>query len=292
MRAAVRRAAGKMGAPRRVTVLYYDLETTGLSVRVDRIVQLAATTGKEHFVTLVQPTVPVPLRASSVHGLTDERLRDAPTFPDAWKLFQDFVGRICEPEGALHLVGHNSRVFDDRLLLAELIRHGMDASSAGLSVAEVWRADSLVAARQLQKCGGLEPKANLRLEGLHQQRFGEVLEQAHDALADCRAVQRLLEDWPELRAQLSPEPWSTAVQSLERLCEGQPQQKTKKKAPASPLPRAVPALEEAQAVDVERAREEEEQQPKRARAVRSYCCKGCGRVVSLYFLHRCSAAPR
>lgn len=306
------------------TTIYYDLESTGLSPLRARIVQLAATTGAQDFVTLVQPGVPVPAEASAVHGLTDECLQGAPVFSAAWDAFRLFVARVCEPQSSLRLVGHNSRYFDDRMLVAELERHGIGgaASTAGLPIFDLWRGDIYVAARQLRSAGGLPPKTELNLRALHQRRLNAPLENAHDALADCRAVWKLLEGWPELQQRLDFEPWSTAVASLQQLrAGGGPGHGGGRRKRALPLPAVVgvpgslaagaeevppPASAEvAGAQDVAQhqeatnaaapassevsAAEPQPDGPQRKNCKqRTFRCSACGSVSSLHFLHRCA----
>lgn len=92
----------------------FDLETTGISCENDRIVEIAAVKvidGQvtEEFSTLVNPGMPIPYRATAVHGITDDMVADAPSFDIALKEFSEFAGdRI--------LVGHNIHAFDMRFI--------------------------------------------------------------------------------------------------------------------------------------------------------------------------------
>lgn len=104
-----------------------DTETTGLDVRIDRIVQIGALRmhgGEilEHdvFDLLVNPGMPVPVVASRVHGLHDEQLADAPGFADVAPQLRAFIGDAL-------VVGHSIN-YDLALLRHEAARHGVEWS--------------------------------------------------------------------------------------------------------------------------------------------------------------------
>ena len=82
-----------------------DTETTGLSARQNQIVELTAIKFEawepiEIFTTLINPGVPIPEEASSIHGITDEMVQDAPKIAEVIKSFDEFIGKK-------NLVGHN-----------------------------------------------------------------------------------------------------------------------------------------------------------------------------------------
>jgi DNA polymerase-3 subunit epsilon len=99
-----------------------DLETTGVSVERDRILQIGIVRIEPdgnhlEFDRLVNPEMPIPPEATAVHGITDGMVADAPTF------------KILEPEVSQFLVGcdfagYNVRRFDRKLLEAEYARVG------------------------------------------------------------------------------------------------------------------------------------------------------------------------
>ncbi len=100
----------------------FDLETTGIDVDKDRIVQVAlirvAPDGRRATLdSLVNPECPIPSQATAVHGIRDEDVRDAPTFaqlrPEVEEMFKE-----------ADLAGYNSIRFDLPLLQAELKRAG------------------------------------------------------------------------------------------------------------------------------------------------------------------------
>ena len=99
----------------------FDLETTGLSAAMDRMVEIAAVrfleTGQEiaRYQTLVNPERPVPPGAYAVHGLSDELLSDAPTAREILPAFLAFIGDA----GSTTLLAHNG-AFDAGFLGTEL----------------------------------------------------------------------------------------------------------------------------------------------------------------------------
>jgi DNA polymerase-3 subunit epsilon len=108
-----------------------DLETTGLNVEMDRIVQVAIVRvvperdgdvafEHEHFKSLVSPDIPVPPSATAVHGIADSDLVDAPTFASMAEVIYAFLNG-CIP------VGFNLRGFDLRMLASEFRRVGHPA---------------------------------------------------------------------------------------------------------------------------------------------------------------------
>ncbi|HRF23977.1 MAG TPA: 3'-5' exonuclease, partial [Chitinophagaceae bacterium] len=93
---------------------FIDLETTGINLGIDRIVEIAivkimADGTKSVKRKLVNPEMPIPKAASDVHGITDDMVKDAPTFKQvAPELKQMLDG--CD------LAGFNSNRFDIPLL--------------------------------------------------------------------------------------------------------------------------------------------------------------------------------
>ena len=114
---------------------FVDLETTGLSVENDRIVELAIVKvlpGGDvvRLASLVHPGMPVPRGASDVHGLTDEHLAAAPRF-DA------LAAEVAAFLDGCDIAGFNVGKFDLRLLAAELARCGTSHSLERARVVDV-----------------------------------------------------------------------------------------------------------------------------------------------------------
>jgi DNA polymerase-3 subunit epsilon len=71
-------------------IVFFDLETTGTNIVTDRIVELSYLKiypdGKEESQTfLVNPTIPIPPNTTEIHGISDEDVKDAPTFNELAK---------------------------------------------------------------------------------------------------------------------------------------------------------------------------------------------------------------
>jgi len=102
--------------------IYYDTETTGIKPDKDRIIELAAynpETGQT-FCELINPQMPIPKEASSVHNITDEMVQNSPSFKVVGQAFIDFCG-----SGAV-LIAHNNDAFDKNFLEAEYRRSDLE----------------------------------------------------------------------------------------------------------------------------------------------------------------------
>lgn len=103
---------------------FFDLETTGLNIANDRIVEIAIVKimpngDKEIKSKLINPTIPIPQEVSLVHGITDNDVKDKATFKEvAHELYQFIEG--CD------LAGYNSNRFDIPLLAEEFLRADID----------------------------------------------------------------------------------------------------------------------------------------------------------------------
>jgi DNA polymerase III epsilon subunit-like protein len=103
--------------------LAVDLETTGLDPRRDRIVSVAAIpfvggAPRPGYVTLVNPSCPIPPQATAIHGLTDAMVADAPS---AEHVMRDLEALFC---GSRIIVGH-SVAFDVAVLNRTRRAHGL-----------------------------------------------------------------------------------------------------------------------------------------------------------------------
>jgi DNA polymerase-3 subunit epsilon len=105
-------------------IIFFDLETTGLDVCKDRIVQIAyikvnpnGTEEEKNF--LINPERPIPAETTAIHGISDADVADKPTFKElASVLVKDFKGS--------DIAGFNSNRFDIPLLAEEFLRAGAD----------------------------------------------------------------------------------------------------------------------------------------------------------------------
>ena len=102
----------------------FDLETTGVQVAKDRIVEISILkvnpdASRESKTWLVNPGMPIPPETSAIHGITDEKVKDAPTF-------REIASKVMDMIAGTDLGGFNSNRFDVPLLAEELLRAGFD----------------------------------------------------------------------------------------------------------------------------------------------------------------------
>ena len=107
-------------------IAFFDLETTGIDVSKDRIVEIAILKVNPNQSTdtktmRINPTIPIPKDTSKIHGIYDEDVKDAPTFKQEAKNISKFI------EGC-DLAGFNSNKFDIPLLAEEFLRADVDFS--------------------------------------------------------------------------------------------------------------------------------------------------------------------
>ena len=105
-------------------VAFIDLETTGVNLSSDRIVEIAIVKvlpDQERQVKrkLINPEMAIPKASSDIHGITDEMVKDAPTFKQAANEIKQYLEN-CD------LGGYNSNRFDIPMLMEEFLRAGMD----------------------------------------------------------------------------------------------------------------------------------------------------------------------
>lgn len=105
-------------------IVFFDLETTGLNVVKDRIVEISIVKVNIDNTTEVKtrrinPTIPISAESTSIHGITDEDVKDCPTFAAVSKSLAKFLAN-CD------LAGYNSNRFDIPLLVEEFYRANVD----------------------------------------------------------------------------------------------------------------------------------------------------------------------
>ena len=101
-------------------IAFFDLETTGVNVASDRIVEISILKimpdgTKETKTKKINPTIPIPLQSSLIHGIYDEDIKDEPTFKQLAKSLSQFLDG-CD------LAGFNSNRFDIPMLVEEFLR--------------------------------------------------------------------------------------------------------------------------------------------------------------------------
>src|SRR5690606_20766424 len=105
-------------------ICFFDLETTGIDICKDRIVEISIykifPNGTREMKTwLVNPTIPIPPQSTEVHGISDEKVANEPTFKE---IAHQVYALIRDSD----LGGYNSDRFDIPLLAEELLRAGLD----------------------------------------------------------------------------------------------------------------------------------------------------------------------
>ncbi|GAB3724390.1 MULTISPECIES: exonuclease domain-containing protein [Flavobacterium] len=105
-------------------ICFFDLETTGIDVAKDRIVEISIfkvypNGNKESKTWLVNPTIPIPPQTTAVHGITNEKVANEPTF-------KELASQVHNMIKDSDLAGFNSDRFDIPLLAEELLRAEVD----------------------------------------------------------------------------------------------------------------------------------------------------------------------
>jgi len=155
---------------------FFDLETTGIRIGQDRIVQIGIVRlmpdgSRQAYQTLVQPGIPIPAEATAVHGIHDEDVANAPPLGVvANQVLQELDG--CD------LAGFNCLRFDIPFLAEELLRVGHTWNHASLRVVDVQRIYHQMEPRNLS--AALKFYCDKEHAG------------AHDALADVEATADVL----------------------------------------------------------------------------------------------------
>ena len=158
-------------------IIFFDLETTGINVASDRIVEISYLkvdlNGNESSRTLrVNPGRPIPQEASNIHGISDDDVKDSPGFNELGKtIARDFEG--CD------LAGYNSVKFDIPLLAEEFLRSGIEIDLMRRKFVDV----QIIFMKMEQRTLAAASKFFL----------GKELKDAHSAEADTMATYEILQ---------------------------------------------------------------------------------------------------
>jgi DNA polymerase-3 subunit epsilon len=167
-------------------LVFFDLETTDINITRDRIVEISflkvTPDGQEVSKTRrVNPQMPIPEQATSVHGITDDDVKDCPTFPEIAK-------SLAEQIDGCDLAGFNSNRFDIPLLAEEFLRAGVDIDLSKQKFIDIQTI--------FHK---MEPR---NLVAAYKYYCGKELADAHQAESDTRATYEVLmaqlDKYPEL----------------------------------------------------------------------------------------------
>lgn len=167
-------------------IAFIDLETTGVNLGTDRIVEIAIVKilpdgNKSVKRKIINPEMPIPKASSDVHGITDDMVKDAPTFAQAAQELKQMLDG-CD------LGGYNSNRFDVPLLVEEFLRVGVDFDMKGRKMVDVQNIFHKMEQRTLSAA--------------YKFYCNKTLEAAHSAEADATATYEVLvaqlEKYPEL----------------------------------------------------------------------------------------------
>ncbi len=163
-----------------------DLETTGINLSTDRIVEIAivkiGTDGSKLVKRkLLNPEIPISVVSSDLHGITNEMVKDAPTFKQVANEIKQFLEN-CD------LAGYNSNRFDIPMLAEEFLRVGLDFDFKGRRLVDVQKVFHLMEQRTLS--AAYKFYCNKNLEGAH---GAEV-----DATATWEVLEAQVVKYPQL----------------------------------------------------------------------------------------------
>ena len=157
-------------------LVFFDLETTGINITRDRIVEISFLkvypNGKEEIKSRrINPEMHIPAEATAIHGITDEDVKDCPTFKQIAK-------SLAEQLEGCDLAGFNSSRFDVPMLAEEFLRAGVDFDMSKRKFVDV----QIIFHKKEQRT----------LEAAYRFYCNKELENAHSAEADTLATYEVL----------------------------------------------------------------------------------------------------
>lgn len=176
-------------------IAFLDLETTGINVSTDRIVEISvlkiSPDGKQEWLsTRINPGMPIPPKSTAIHGITDADVADAPVFREIAKKLIAFL------EGT-DLAGYNAIKFDIPVLAEEFLRINMDFNFLKRKYIDV----QVIFHKKEQRT----------LAAAYQFYCNKELENAHSSMADTQAT------FDVLKSQLDR--YSDLENDVEKLAE-------------------------------------------------------------------------
>jgi DNA polymerase-3 subunit epsilon len=163
-----------------------DIECTGMNLSTDRIVEIAIVKilpdGRKTVKRkLINPEMPIPASTSEIHGITDDMVKDAPTFRQVANEIRQFIDNS-------DLAGYNSNRFDVPMLVEEFLRASLDFDFRNRKLIDVQKIFHTMEQRTLTAaykfyCNG-------------------TLTNAHSAEADASATWEVLQSQVEKYPQL------------------------------------------------------------------------------------------
>lgn len=168
-------------------IAFFDLETTGINIATDRIVEISVLKvspgDKQEIKTQrINPTIPIPPVVSRIHGIFDKDVKDSPTFKQVTNEYAEFLNN-CD------LAGYNCNYFDIPLLVEEFLRAGVDFDLKDRKMIDVQAI--------------FHKKEERTLSAAYKFYCSKDLKDAHSAEADIRATFEVLESqlerYPDLK---------------------------------------------------------------------------------------------
>ena len=167
-------------------LVFIDLETTGTNIAIDRVIEIAIvkilpdrTRHVKH--KLINPQMPIPKSSTDIHGITDEKVKDAPIFKEVANELKQFIDNA-------DLSGYNSNRFDIPLLMEEFLRAGISIDMANRRMLDVQTIFHMMEKRTLAAA--------------YKFYCEKELQDAHSAEADASATWEILEAQLERYAHL------------------------------------------------------------------------------------------
>lgn len=169
----------------------FDIESTGTNPRTDRIIELSIVVvfpgGRQETHTwLFNPTVPIPIESTAIHGITDEMVERCPTFAQR-------AQSVLNVLNGCDLGGYNHTRFDIPILQEEFARAGLPFDVDGRRIFDAQRIFHKKEPRDLT--AAVKYYCN-----------GEDLEGAHGAEADAKATLRVLQGQFRMYSDLPRDP--------------------------------------------------------------------------------------
>jgi DNA polymerase III subunit epsilon len=167
-------------------ISFIDLETTGINLTNDRIVEIAIVKIMPNGERLskrkiINPEMLIPQESTDVHGITNEMVKDAPTFKQAANEIKQFIDNS-------DLGGYNSNRFDIPLLMEEFLRSDVDVDLSARKMIDVQHIFYM-----------MQPRT---LSAAYEFFCGKTLEDAHSALVDINATVEVFESQLQKYTQL------------------------------------------------------------------------------------------
>ena len=158
-------------------LVFIDLETTGTNLCTDRIIEIALVKvqkdgSKQIKQKLINPEMPIPAGSTAIHGITNEQVKDAPTFKEVANELKQFIDTA-------DLSGYNSNRFDVPMLMEEFLRAGITFDMTKRKMLDVQHIFHMMEKRTLEAAYKFYCKKDLHA--------------AHSAEADATATWEILE---------------------------------------------------------------------------------------------------